>query len=121
MGWLPEAIKRPLLENSEASKASPAAAAQLAQDGHINTPQEMAQLVESGKASKTAVITVPAGAEVYVDGNRLGVTPVVFVLIKREEPRAVTVKLTGYKTVEKTLVPDGKNIPIAITLEKEAH
>jgi hypothetical protein len=29
--------------------------------------------------------------------------------------------MAGYKTVEKTLVPDGKNIPMAITLEKEAH
>ncbi len=121
MGWLPEAIKKPLLENSEAMKTSPAAAAQLAQDGHVTTPQEMAQLVQSGQASKTAVITVPAGADVYVDSNKLGVTPVAFVLIKRENPRTITVKMAGYKTVEKTLVPDGKNIPIAITLEKEAH
>jgi len=118
---LPEAIKKPLLENSEAMKTSPAAAAQLAQDGHVTTPQEMAQLVQDGQASKTAVITVPAGADVYVDGNKLGVTPVAFVLIKRENPRTVTVKMAGYKTVEKTLAPDGKNIPIAITLEKEAR
>ncbi len=121
MGWLAEAIKKPLLENSEAMKTSPAAAAQLAQDGHVTTPQEMAHLVQNGQASKTAVITVPAGADVYVDSNKLGVTPVAFVLIKRENPRTVTVKMAGYKTVEKTLVPDGKNIPIAITLEKEAH
>jgi PEGA domain len=118
-GWLPEALKKPLLENSEAMKTSPAAAAQLAQDGHINTPQEMAQLVQNGQASKTAVMTVPAGADVYVDGNKLGVTPVAFVLIKRENPRTITVKMAGYKTVEKTFAPDGKNIPIAITLEKE--
>jgi hypothetical protein len=49
------------------------------------------------------------------------VTPVAFVLIKRENPRNITVKLAGYKTVEKTLIPDGKNIPIAIALEKEAQ
>jgi CRISPR/Cas system-associated exonuclease Cas4 (RecB family) len=81
----------------------------------------LAQLVQSGQASKTAVITVPQGAEVDVDGNKLGVTPVVFVLIKRETPRTITVKLTGYKTVEKTFTPDGKTIPVAITLEKQAQ
>ena len=55
----------------------------------------------------------------YVDGNKAGVTPIAFVLIKRDNPRVLTIKLAGYKTVEKTLVPDGKNIPISITLEKE--
>ncbi|MGA8068621.1 MAG: PEGA domain-containing protein, partial [Terriglobales bacterium] len=119
-GWMPEALKMTLTENAEASKTSPAAAAQLAQDGHVNAPEELAQLVQKGQASKTAVITSPAGAEVYVDGNKLGVTPVVFVLLKRDNPRVLTIKLAGYKTVEKTLVPDGKNIPIGISLEKEA-
>jgi hypothetical protein len=64
-------------------------------------------------------MTSPAGAEVYIDGNKSGVTPEAFVLIKRDNPRVLTVKLAGYKTVEKTLIPDGKNIPISITLEKE--
>jgi hypothetical protein len=118
-GWLPEALKKTLTDNSEISKTSPAAAAQLAQDGHISTPQEMVQLVQKGQASKTAVITTPAGAEVYLDGNKLGVTPVAFVLLKRDNPRVLTIKLAGYKTVEKTLAPDGKNIPIGITLERE--
>ncbi len=118
-GWMPEALQKKLTENSEASKTSPAAAAQLAQDGHINSPEEMAQLVQKGQASKTAIITTPAGAEVYVDGNKLGVTPLVFVLLRRDNPRVLTIKLAGYKKVEKTLTPDGKNIPIGITLDKE--
>jgi len=42
------------------------------------------------------------------------------VLLKRDNPRVLTIKLAGYKTVEKTLVPDGKNIPIGISLEKRA-
>ena len=79
----------------------------------------MAELLQKGQASKTAVITTPAGAEVYVDGNKAGLTPVVFALIKRDNPRVLTIKLAGYKTVERTLVPDGKTIPIGITLEKE--
>ena len=118
-GWIPETLKKTLTENTEMSKASPAAAAQLAQDGHIVTPQQTDQLLQKGQASKTAIITSPAAAEVYVDGNKLGVTPVVFVLLKRDNPRVLTIKLAGYKTVQKTLVPDGRNIPISITLGKE--
>jgi hypothetical protein len=108
-----------LIENSEASKTSPAAAAQLAQDGHVATPQEMARLIETGQASKTAIITSPEGAEVYIDGNKAGVTPLELVLIKRDNPRVLTIKLPGYKAVKKMLVPEGKNIPIAVSLEKE--
>lgn len=108
---------RLLIENSEASKTSPAAAAQLAQDGQVGTPQEMARLIETGQASKIAIITSPEGAEVYIDGNKAGVTPLAFVLIRRDNPRVLTIKLSGYKTVEKILVPDGKSIPIAVSLE----
>ena len=106
-----------LIENSEASKASPAAAAQLAQGEHVDTPQEMARLIETRQASKTVIITSPEGAEVYIDGNKAGVTPLVFVLIRRDNPRVLTIKLPGYKTVEETLVPDGRNIPIVVSLE----
>jgi PEGA domain len=118
-GWVPEALKKTLLQNNEMSKASPAAAAQFAQDGRTHTPQELAQLIQDGQASKTGIVTNPAGAEVYLDGNKVGVTPVSFVLLKRESPRILTIKLAGYKTVEKQLIPDGKTIPIGLTLEKE--
>jgi hypothetical protein len=118
-GWMPEGFKKGIIENGEASKASPAAAAQLAQDGHVMGQREGADLVQKGQASRTAVITIPPGADVYVDGNKAGATPLVFVLIKRDAPRVITIKLTGYKTVEKTFVPDGISIPIGLTLEKE--
>jgi hypothetical protein len=118
-GWVSDDLKKSIVANSEAGKSSPAAAAEFAQDGHIDTPEELSQLVQSGKASKTAVITIPAGAEVDIDGNRAGITPMAFVLIKRENPRVLTIKMAGYKTVEKKLIPDGKVIPLAITLEKE--
>jgi hypothetical protein len=118
-GWIPETLKKTLDQNNEASKASPAAAAQLATDGRTYTPQEMAQLIQDGQASKTGIVTSPAGAEVYLDGNKVGLTPVSFVLLKRESPRIITIKLPGYKTVEKQLVPDGNTIPIGLTLEKE--
>ena len=41
-----------------------------------------------------------------------------FVLLKHgDTPRTITVKMTGYKTVEKQVVPDGTTIPIGLTLE----
>ena len=86
-----EAFKNTLIENNEASKASPAAAAQLVQDGHTHTPQEIAQLIQDGQASKTGIVTSPAGADVYLDGNKVGVTPVSFVLLKRDSPRILTI------------------------------
>jgi hypothetical protein len=105
--------------NSEAAKSSPASAAAIATDGHESTPAELAELVKQGKASKCAVVTSPVGAEVYIDGNKAGITPLAFVLIKRDNPRVITVKMDGYKTVEKQLDPDGKVIPLGLTLEKQ--
>jgi hypothetical protein len=56
---------------------------------------------------------------VFIDGNKLGVAPVVTNLMKRDASRTVTVKLPGYKTFEKQFEPDGKPIPLGLTLEKE--
>ncbi|MBZ5525626.1 MAG: PEGA domain-containing protein [Acidobacteriia bacterium] len=106
-------------ENSEAAKSSPAAAAALAQDGRVLTPQELADEAKAGRASRCAVVTMPPGAEVFVDGNKIGVSPVAFFLRKRDAPRTITVKLEGYKTVEKQFDPDGKIIPLGLTLEKQ--
>ena len=109
-------------QNSEAAKTSPAAAAAMATTGHAWTPQELAALVAKGQASRCAVITNPPGAEVYIDGNKGGVAPLVFILVKQgDTPRTVTIKMAGYKTVEKQFVPDGKIIPISVTLEKDGH
>jgi hypothetical protein len=106
--------------NSEAAKGSPAAAAALASAGHVLSQQELADLVQKGQASRCAVVTVPPGAEVYVDGNKTGLSPLAFVLLKLgDTPRKVTIKMTGYKTVEKAVVPDGKTIPIGLTLERQ--
>ena len=65
---------------------------------------------------------MPPSAEVFVDDNKLGMSPVVFVLLKQgATPRTVTIKMAGYKTVEKNFVPDGKTIPIGLTLEKDSQ
>ncbi len=109
-----------LRENSEAAKSSPAAAALLANVGHAYSAQELAEMVQKGQASRFAVITVPPGADVEIDGNKAGVTPFAGVLIRQgDTERTITVRLSGYKTVEKKVVPDGKTIPIGLTLEKQ--
>jgi hypothetical protein len=111
-----------IITNSEAAKSSPARAAALANVGHTQTPEELALLVQSGQASRCAVVTMPPSAEVFVDDNKLGMSPVVFVLLKQgATPRTVTIKMAGYKTVEKNFVPDGKTIPIGLTLEKDSQ
>jgi len=109
-----------VVANSEAAKGSPAAAAGLANVGHALSPQELADLVRRGQASQCAIVTVPPGADVEIDGNRAGVSPLVFVLLKQgDTERTITIKMSGYKTVEKKVVPDGKTIPIGLTLEKQ--
>jgi len=107
-----------IMRNSEAGKTSPAAAALLAEEGHVLSPSEMADRVQHGQASKCAVVTSPAGAKIWIDGVEAGMTPVAFVLIRHgDTPRSIKITLDGYKTVEKQVVPDGKTIPIGLTLE----
>ncbi|HEY3824756.1 MAG TPA: PEGA domain-containing protein [Bryobacteraceae bacterium] len=109
-----------LVTNSEAAKSSPAAAASLANVGRTYTPQELTELVQKGQASRFAVVTAPPGAEVEIDGKRAGVTPFAGVLLKQgDTQRTITIKMSGYKTVERGVVPDGKTIPIGLTLERQ--
>jgi hypothetical protein len=116
----PNSLLEGLASNPEAGKGSPAAAAALANVGRVLSTQELEELVKDGQASKCAVVTVPPGAEVDVDGNKAGVSPLVFVLLKQgDAPRTVTIKMSGFKTIEKKVVPDGKTIPIGLTLEKQ--
>jgi hypothetical protein len=117
---LPDSMKQAILANSEASKSSSAAAASLAELGHVQTPEEMAAEVQAGQASRCAVITNPPGAEIDIDGNKAGLSPMFFVLLKHgDTPRIITIKMDGYKTVEKEVVPDGRTIPLGLTLERE--
>jgi CRISPR/Cas system-associated exonuclease Cas4 (RecB family) len=115
-------MKNATAANSEAGKSSPAAAANFAETGHMQTPQEMAAEVQAGQASKCAVITDPTGAEIDIDGNKAGLSPMVFVLLRKGvTPRVITIKMNGYKTIVKSVVPDGKIIPLGLTLEKESQ
>lgn len=108
-------LEQQVKTNIEASKSSPAAAA-----APKSNPEELEESVKRGLASKCVIVTEPAGAEVYIDGLKAAVTPFVFVLLKKgDAPRTIEIRLSGYRTVEKHLVPDGHLITIQSTLEKQ--
>jgi len=99
-------------------KASPAAAADLAYA--VPASQEMKDLIQKGQASKFAVITEPPGADVEIDGNSAGITPLSLVLLRHgDTPRIITIRKNGYAPVEKRALPDGNIIPIGLTLEPQ--
>ena len=116
---LPESVKKAIATNSKAAMSSPAAVAAGAQ---TLTPQEMLTMAQEGQASRCGVYTVPPGAEIDIDGKKAGISPMGFVLLRKgTTPRVVTIKMSGYKTVEKKVVPDGKIIPIGLVLEKGSN
>ena len=112
-------IQQQVIKNVEDSRASPAAAAAKAIEAPSG-PEALADLIKNGGASKCVIATEPPGAEIYLDGLKLGVTPVVFVMLKRgDTPRTLEIRLNGYRTIEKHLVPDGQLISIISSLEKQ--
>jgi hypothetical protein len=98
--------------NLAGAKTSQAAAAAQMYSGHEATAAEMAA------SSKVLILSTPKGAEILVDGNLAGVTPLAFGLLSHgpDKPRVITVRLKGYVTVEKSVIPDGKDVPIGLTL-----
>ena len=74
--------------------------------------------IREGQASIVFVVTAPAGARIWADGAEAGASPMAFVLARHgNTPRSIKVTLDGYKAVERQLVPDGRTIPITLTLE----
>ncbi len=106
-----------MIDNSQAAKDSPAA--QLHQPGDPSTPEELADWIKNGKASRCAIASVPPGAEIYLDGLRLGVAPIVFGLLKRDVPRIIVIRMAGYRVIEKRVIPDGQAIILGVNLEKQ--
>lgn len=70
-------------------------------------------------SSITEISSVPAGAQIAVDGVNAGVTPFKFWLMKKDQPRHITVSMPGYKPFEITTVPTGEPISIPVTLQPE--
>jgi hypothetical protein len=112
-------IQRQIQANVDASRSSPAMAAAQASGATAKSPEELAALIKNGNASKCVIVTEPPGAEIYIDGLKAGIAPLVFVLLKKGDgPRTVEIRMNGYRTIEKHLVPNGQLISISSTLAK---
>lgn len=97
---------------------SPATKAAIAIYGHPLTKDEVEQRIKAGQESRLAITTEPLGAQVYIDGNLAGVTPLHGTLGRRgNSNRLIEIKKEGYKTVEKQYIPDGKDIDVSVLLE----
>lgn len=81
-----------------------------------NDEEEEESSVSSGNSDTTAsyyqvYIDAPEGAEVYVDGNYVGISPVSFK--KVEGPHVITLRRTGYETRSYTIQVDGEDKDIS--------
>ena len=108
-----------VIENAEAAKSSPAARAVHESDG-ASSPEEVAEQIKAGKASRCVIITEPPGAEIYIDGLKMGKSPNVFALVRHgDTPRRVEIRMSGYRVIEKRVVPDGNTVILEVSLEKQ--
>lgn len=81
------------------------------------------ETVSSGDGTTTAsyyqvYIDAPEGAEVYVDGNYIGICPISF--RKVEGPHVITLRRTGYETRSYTIQVDGEDKDISYSFAELA-
>jgi hypothetical protein len=82
-------------------------------------PQEVDALVKAGQASRGAVLTIPPAADVYIDGQKVGASPLSIVLVRNgDKPRIVRIVKSGFEPVEKKIVPDGTTVRIEVFLQR---
>lgn len=79
--------------------------------------QALNDLVRSHRASDCTILTSPAGAEIDIEGKVAGKSPLFLTLMRHDAARVITVKLAGYVTVERKVVPDGRDISVSLQLE----
>ncbi len=90
------------------------------EEASTEATRRFAPLVAQKKASICTVATTPSGAEVVLDGKKLGVTPMIFVMVKKAQARQLTLTMPGYHSVQYSLFPDGNPVPLTVHLSKEA-
>ena len=103
---------------NSAEGASSQAESAAKSEGYHATADQMATLIKEGKASECVVMTAPHGASVYIDGKPGGTSPLAFDLFRHPDAnRIITVSLKGYKTVVRSVDPNGKEIVLNLTLK----
>jgi hypothetical protein len=109
-------LEKQLIENTKSGNQSEAGLAAQIALGHAPTDAEKAH------ASRCILLTKPSGAAVYIDGNLAGSSPLAFALLPHGNAyRVITVRMKGYKTVESKFIPDGRDIPLNLTLVADQH
>ena len=71
--------------------------------------------------SVVSVKSKPSGAEIYVDGQKLGETPFQFMLLRRPDDaeRIITLRMSGYQDHEERFRPNGSPIDMSASLRTE--
>jgi hypothetical protein len=86
----------------------------------IEKVQRMSALIRNKEASYCSAQTTPAGAQITIDGEVVGVTPFAFVLIRHSDiPRTIIFSMPGHQSVIEKKVPDGLPIVLMENLSKE--
>ena len=88
----------------------------LEKDDEEEEEENNEETVSSGNGTTTAsyyqvYIDAPEGAEVYLDGNYIGICPISFK--KVEGPHVITLRRTGYETRSYTIQVDGEDKDIS--------
>lgn len=59
--------------------------------------------IVSGSKQRVSITTTPANAKVLINGNNIGVTPLITHLKRSEKTHRITIELEGYKPYNTTL------------------
>jgi hypothetical protein len=86
----------------------------VSEEANPDSTRRYAPLIAEKKASICTVTTTPPGATVSLDGKRLGESPLVFVMLRKDQARQLTLSLPGYHNVEYQLFPDGNPVPLTV-------
>ncbi len=106
----PVVKRRPGGENPSASSAP-----------NMLSSQQQLEMVSSGQGSRTVVTSTPSGADLLIDGKKVGVTPMVFILLRKpnDAERTIEVTMPGYKPYQVKLKPNGTSITLPVSLQPE--
>jgi hypothetical protein len=84
----------------------------------VLTAAQKIALIEAGRASLVLITTHPAGATVDVDGHRIGVSPIRFVLLKRDSgARTIDIYKDGYEVISRLVAPTRSTFQVNETLK----
>lgn len=93
------------------------------EDDEEEEEEESNETVSSGNGVTTAsyyqvYVDAPEGAELYVDGNYIGICPISFK--KVEGPHVITLRRTGYETRSYTIQIDGEDKDVSYSFAELA-